>query len=246
MSGGGGARALGWAESGCRGQQPGGRDKREQRVQVGGQAGIRVGEDPGLSAGPHLGERTPGPGCPVRTSRTARQARSQPGADLAGAVSAAVAGDGDEGPERGLPDEVPDEVSVHRLLGARRIVLLVVHRHDDLQLHCARSMRRGLIATRTSRRVRGAAMAPVPGGRPAVTRCRAAAFARRHAARRMRRWVRRRRPPPDRLSRLNDRDARVVSRRTCGPHLLAFANPPTDCHTGIDTRRRLTAPSPIL
>ena len=244
MSGGGGARALGWAESECRGQQPGGRDKREQRVQVGGQAGIRVGEDPGLSAGPHLGERTPRPGCPVRTSRAARQARSQPGADLAGAVSAAVAGDGDEGPERELPGEVPDEVSVQRLPGARRIVLLVVHRHDDLQLHCARSMRRGLIATRISRWVRGAVMAPVPGGRAAVTRCRTAAFAGRHAARWMRHWAGRRRPPPDRLSRLGDRDARALWCRTCGHHLSALTL--TDCHTGIDTRRRLTAPSPIL
>jgi hypothetical protein len=242
MCGGGGARALGWAESGCRGQQPGGRRKREQRVQVGGQVVIRVGEDPGLSAGPHLGERTPRPGCPVRTSRTVGQPRGQPGADLAGAVGAAVAGGGDEGPER----ELPDEVSVQRLLGARRIVLLVVHRHDDLQLHCARSMRRGLIATRISRRVRGAAVAPVSGGRVAVTRYRAAAFTRRPAAWWIRRWVRRRRPPPDRLSRLNDRDARVVSRRTCGQRLPACANPLVDCHTGIDTRRRLTAPSRFL
>ncbi len=184
----------------------------------------------------------PPPGCPIRASRTPGQACSQRCADLAGAVGAAIAGDGDEGPERKLPGEV----SVQRRHGARRIVVLVVRRHDDLHLHCARSMRRGLIDTRTSRRVRGAAMAPVPGGRPAVTRCRTAAFARRHAARWMRRWVRRRRPPPDRLSRLNDRDARVVSRRTCGPRLPAFANPSTDCHTGIDTRRRLTAPSPIL
>lgn len=214
----------------------------KQRVQVGGQVDIHAGEDLGLAAGPHFGERTPRPGCSIRTSRTPGQARSHRGADLAGAVGAAVVGHGDERPER----ELPDEASVQRLHGARRIVLLSVHRHDDLDLHCARSMRRGLLDARTSRRVRGAAMAPVPGGRAAVTRCRAAAFARRHAARQMRRRVRRRRPPPDRLSRLNDRDARVVSRRTCGHHLPAFTNPSTDCHTGIDTRRRLTAPSPIL
>jgi hypothetical protein len=94
MSGDGGARALGWAQSGCRGQRPGGRDKRKRRVQVGGQVDIRVGEDLGLTASPHLGERTPG-----------RAVRSVPG------------------PER----ELPDEASVQRRHGARRIVLLVVH-----------------------------------------------------------------------------------------------------------------------
>ena len=169
-------------------------------------------------------ERTPRAGCPVPAGPPRRRAASRaPISQVRSALPlpAMVTSD----PERELPDEVPDEVSVQRLQARGGSSCSVVHRHDDLQLHCARSMRRGLIATRISRRVRGAVMAPVPGGRAAVTRCRAAAFARRHAARWMRRWVRRRRPPPDRLSRLNDRDARVVSRRTCGHHLLAFHGP---------------------
>jgi hypothetical protein len=103
-------------------------DQRQQRVQVGGQVDVHVGEHVGGALGPDLLQRTAATGLLEPDDPHAGQLDGQQRADLVGGVRASVVGDADLGREReGGVQELTQPPDIRT-----EVVLLVLDGYDDL------------------------------------------------------------------------------------------------------------------
>jgi len=105
-------------------------DQRQQRVEVGGQVHVHVGEHLGIAAAPHGLQRAAAAGQLESHGVYAGQLRGQLGRDRPGVVGAAVVRDRDDRGER----KADRQMRVQPADAGSHVVLLVAYRDDDLDV----------------------------------------------------------------------------------------------------------------
>jgi hypothetical protein len=100
-----------------------------ERIEVGGQVDVHVGEHLGVRRRPHRAQRPPAALLLQPHDAHVAELGGQFGRDTRGVVDAGVVGDGDAGRERELFGEMPMEATDR----IDKCQLLVVHRNDHVE-----------------------------------------------------------------------------------------------------------------